>query len=424
MRSRYSPPERGFQVVVAASDATDKAKRVADYVCDGTADQEEIQAAIDATASTGGQVRLSAGNFAISAAIEMTHAVGLIGSGDNASILRAIDDIEDNVVEYCPTTAGGFANLRDLEIIGHAEGTVGHGIYMCDDGEAPPVGDPRDWTIDRVYIRECAQDGIHITANWGGKITNCISETNEGKGAYLTGGTQTFVKGSFFAYNKGDYGVQIATPDCQFLHNYVFRNEKSGMYVAGDNNVLVGNKFLSNGCETASTTNTHSNLILWASATYGTVIVGNNFNGVYGGKNTKYDIYINQAVNNIITGNSFETIGTTHIYDPLGTGQIIGNNVGADDTVKASVAISPAGKTSIDTTNGALALSLKDGTTLGQFCEIVMTVDGGHDATLTIAHHATDDAETATFADVDDRLILQWEGTHWNTWQNTGVVFP
>ena len=34
-------------IYIAASDASDKEKALADYVCDGVADQVEIQAAVD-----------------------------------------------------------------------------------------------------------------------------------------------------------------------------------------------------------------------------------------------------------------------------------------------------------------------------------------------------------------------------------------
>jgi len=56
-------------LVVAASDASDIDKARANYICDGTDDDVEIQAAIDALPATGGKVLLSAGNFALSAIV-------------------------------------------------------------------------------------------------------------------------------------------------------------------------------------------------------------------------------------------------------------------------------------------------------------------------------------------------------------------
>jgi parallel beta-helix repeat protein len=58
-------PSQVNGLTVAASDASAEARASADYVCDGTNDEVQIQAAIDALGSTGGKVILSAGNFLI-----------------------------------------------------------------------------------------------------------------------------------------------------------------------------------------------------------------------------------------------------------------------------------------------------------------------------------------------------------------------
>ncbi|WP_343241640.1 NosD domain-containing protein [Methanoculleus sp. UBA312] len=51
--------------VVAASDAPAHVKKQADYVCDGTDDQVEIQAALDALPTGGGIVHLTTGNYTL-----------------------------------------------------------------------------------------------------------------------------------------------------------------------------------------------------------------------------------------------------------------------------------------------------------------------------------------------------------------------
>ncbi len=67
--------------VVASSDATPNTKVKADYVCDGTADQVQIQAALDALPATGGKVYLAEGNFVLSDQISITSKTALIGAG-------------------------------------------------------------------------------------------------------------------------------------------------------------------------------------------------------------------------------------------------------------------------------------------------------------------------------------------------------
>ena len=72
------------------------------------------------------------------------------------------------------------------------------------------------------------------------------------------------------------------------------------------------------------------------------------------------------------------------------------------------------------TSTGADALTLADGTTVGQMKIITMVVDGG-DATLTPTTFAN--GSTMTFADVNDTVCLVWANTiGWVIVSNSGVV--
>lgn len=55
--------------LVAANDAPANVKLIADYVCDGTADDVQIQAAVDALPSQGGLIHLSTGDFVLAATV-------------------------------------------------------------------------------------------------------------------------------------------------------------------------------------------------------------------------------------------------------------------------------------------------------------------------------------------------------------------
>lgn len=69
------PSGRAATKVVAASDASALIQAQADYLCDGTADDVQIQAAIDALGSGGGTVVLSAGTFSITTGVVITSTV-------------------------------------------------------------------------------------------------------------------------------------------------------------------------------------------------------------------------------------------------------------------------------------------------------------------------------------------------------------
>ncbi len=68
-------------LLVAANDAATVIKDRADFVCDGAADDVQIQAAIDALPVGGGTVMLSEGTFNIAASVVVPEDTILEGSG-------------------------------------------------------------------------------------------------------------------------------------------------------------------------------------------------------------------------------------------------------------------------------------------------------------------------------------------------------
>ena len=65
--------------------------------------------------------------------------------------------------------------------------------------------------------------------------------------------------------------------------------------------------------------------------------------------------------------------------------------------------------------------TLGSGTYIGQTKTIVMT-DATNSSTVSVTNHETSDPEVFTFADVDDTLMLIWNGTEWQTLHNSGVT--
>jgi hypothetical protein len=84
------------------------------------------------------------------------------------------------------------------------------------------------------------------------------------------------------------------------------------------------------------------------------------------------------------------------------------------ETITASGALSLIVPTQLDSTAGAIAGTLADGTVIGQKKYIVMT-NATNSSTVSVAHHATSDPEVATFDAVDEFIELVWTGTEWET---------
>jgi hypothetical protein len=77
-----TPSAAGTVATVAAVNSPASLKNSATYVCDGTADQVEIQAALDGLPATGGWVQLLAGTFTISDTVRVEkHGTTLAGRG-------------------------------------------------------------------------------------------------------------------------------------------------------------------------------------------------------------------------------------------------------------------------------------------------------------------------------------------------------
>jgi hypothetical protein len=89
-------------LVVAASDSPAAFKAKADYVCDGTDDQVQIQAAVD-TLTAGGRVELD-GTFAISASVNLSGKSNIHMSG-NALLVRSAS-MSDGIISTAAATLG------------------------------------------------------------------------------------------------------------------------------------------------------------------------------------------------------------------------------------------------------------------------------------------------------------------------------
>ena len=71
--------KRSHTLIVAANDSKDKGR--ADYVCDGVADEVQINQAILALTANGGSIILLDGNYNLNSTINLTDNMNLIGGG-------------------------------------------------------------------------------------------------------------------------------------------------------------------------------------------------------------------------------------------------------------------------------------------------------------------------------------------------------
>lgn len=212
---------RGASLYVASTGATNLEKAGADYVCDGTADDVQINAAITALGSTGGVVQLSNGNFNIASPILVTTGnISIVGIG-RGTILTAINSLNDNILRIAGTTGtmignrferfaveGNYANQTTGSPIEsragiYFNGSAGAGLvdpvfrdlfieYCKGPGLAlegttlNPVTRP---TLDNITVLGCgigwAADGAHMSYANDAKISNFNGQYNTDTGLAL-----------------------------------------------------------------------------------------------------------------------------------------------------------------------------------------------------------------------------------------------
>ena len=112
-------------ITVAATDASDASKVKSDYQCDGTADNVQIQAALDALPAAGGKVVLSEGTFTITTGItETSDNVHIQGAGMGATVIVPADAITAFTFDGAP-----FGSLSDLSISAASQQSSGGGVH-------------------------------------------------------------------------------------------------------------------------------------------------------------------------------------------------------------------------------------------------------------------------------------------------------
>lgn len=276
---------RGAGILVAASNAPTAVKNAADYVCDGTADQVQINAAITSAAYSDnggvnyGLVQLSGGEFSISSPILMKTGVSLHGVGF-LTILKSVSlaapagvvqlyDMNTHMTSLQHLTldggaAGGGTSsavvyrnsdgnigdakgatgdhngtpgndpdsshvLSDLFVRNFSNGTARHGIFMD--------ADARDPKVSRIRVRSCSGTGFKMNDSSDGKYSQNIAiGCNIG---YDIGGGSNMFTTCKAAYSDVD-GWVVASSRLHLIGCHAQDNGRHGFNVSGVDPAMSG----------------------------------------------------------------------------------------------------------------------------------------------------------------------------------------
>jgi hypothetical protein len=237
-------------ILVAGNNTSADIKRVARYVCDGTADQTELNSAIsDAATQVGGWV-VPVGGFNVSGAVALQRsvtfgawshracrikAVGTWAGFDGAAqggILEPADDHQDRVT------------VRGLTLWGDRTGGADTmGLYMKVAANTGFVfGDDSFWTIEDLYIYETKRDAVYGTGAYNRKnfiknvqVFSCgTSGTTVAHGLNWDGNDSHFV-----GYDAGacsGNGIYVTGPNNRFTDSKAWYAKLNGWRLAGVRN--------------------------------------------------------------------------------------------------------------------------------------------------------------------------------------------
>lgn len=158
--------------VVAASDAPALIKSRADYVCDGTADQVEIN-----TALALGSVQLTQGTFYIAASITPPSNRQLIGSGPETVLVNQgltggfVASTSANTMIRGTTLSN--VSIKSMTLNGDAATDAGYGIYFSTVGSGEGATAVNGVRVENVYFTKFTKTGVQFDFCINNVITGC-----------------------------------------------------------------------------------------------------------------------------------------------------------------------------------------------------------------------------------------------------------
>jgi len=222
--------QRNASRLVAASDADVYNRLRADYLCDGTADNTQIQAAIDALPAGGGSVMLTEGTYTLAAGLSIPASVTLEGQG-----FGTILNFGGASSTYGFSLAGSNACLKNLKaVILAGAGSAGArpNVVSAQSGQYNII--EHLWLIGDKTVGDDAslsrQNGIILRAT-NSKIINCIIENNMQCGIHIQTGIRNDISGNLCKDNTKDgIFLRIASVGNVLVHNICESNDLYGIH--------------------------------------------------------------------------------------------------------------------------------------------------------------------------------------------------
>ena len=176
MANNYGPT-----IIVAASDAGTTSR--AQFVANGTNDQETIEAAMAALPSSGGTVMLTEGTFSINDEINITASgTRLIGQGSSTRLQMTATSTNWDMIDALSV---GNIYVGHMQLDGAlSSGASNLGIIFNDVSTS---------TIEHVYVHDMTAQGIYLQGGSHNLVSNNQSHDNTSYGIFTNNGSYSNV---------------------------------------------------------------------------------------------------------------------------------------------------------------------------------------------------------------------------------------
>jgi hypothetical protein len=308
---------KGPWLVVAGSDAGTTVLASADYECDGTNDNVELQAAIDAITAAGGGTVYVAGTLTLGAKVTMSSTnvpVWLEGYGVTSKI-TAKNSLNDDLLFIGDADTMGaqvLGGVRNLQVDGNGSNQSSGSCIRIQSGNRVSIID--------CLVTDAKQHGIYIEGVSGSYrsdyalVQGCWVYLNLGHGVFCESEASTMsLIGNWISDNGA---VGSAYDNVNFTNigeglicsNHIWQGKRHNIMLTGGGGptIIVGN-----------TLNTPQRSNIVNSANTGMVCSGNSFQDCSAETSGTYPHISLDCSGAIITGNWFNDTGATTPSDVL-----------------------------------------------------------------------------------------------------------
>lgn len=260
-------------IIIAASDASDRIKERADYVCDGITDTTIINGVMASLSPEGGTVFLTGGTFYITGTpltLPSTHNVILRGSGNSTVLKRMFNtnSLNDHLSVIKASREG--STIKELSIDGNSSEYTYSGNeciyanYKTNIENVKCYNSPYGVRCRNSIVINCTFENISKSAIYDTYRSTIIGNCTEGtiytddncvcvgnrihNGCIYALGDMATISSNIIKYDTDDGpnipGISVQGDFCSVSNNFIYNADIGINFVASNGNNVTGNVIL------------------------------------------------------------------------------------------------------------------------------------------------------------------------------------